>query len=137
MHGCEVLWVPGTDHAGISTQTVVERQLMAAQGKRRRDFTREEFLKHVWEWKETSEKRIIEQLKRLGSSCDWSRQRFTMDAGNNRAVRVMFKKLYDEGLIYRGDYLVNWDPLSQTALADEEVEYEEREGFLWHIRYPL
>lgn len=137
MLGFEVLWVPGTDHAGISTQTVVERHLIATQGKRRRDYTREEFLKHVWEWKEKSEKRIIDQLKRVGSSCDWSRQRFTMDAGNNRAVRVMFKKLYDEGVIYRGDYLVNWDPLTQTALADEEVEYEEREGSLWHIRYPL
>lgn len=136
MQGYEVLWVPGTDHAGISTQAVVERHLIATLGKKRRDFSREEFLQHVWQWKESSEGKIIEQLKRLGSSCDWSRQRFTMDAGNNRAVRVMFKKLFDAGLIYRGDYLVNWDPVTQTALADDEVEYEDRQGSLWHIRYP-
>lgn len=137
MSGFEVLWVPGTDHAGISTQTVVERHLMRTQGKKRKDYSREEFLSHVWSWKETSETRIIEQLKRLGSSCDWSRLRFTMDEGNNRAVRTMFKKLFDAGLIYRGDYLVNWDPVTQTALADDEVEHEERQSFLWHIKYPL
>lgn len=137
MCGFEALWVPGTDHAGISTQTVVERHLMKTLGKRRNDFTREEFLQHVWEWKEKSEKYIVSQLKRLGCSCDWSRQRFTMDEGNNRAVRVIFKKLFDDGLIYRGDYLVNWDPVTQTAIADDEVEYEERDGFLWYIKYPL
>lgn len=137
MQGFEALWVPGTDHAGISTQTVVERHLIRTYGKKRKDYTREEFLAHVWEWKEKSESRIIEQLKRLGSSCDWSRLRFTMDEGNNRAVRTMFKKLFDDGLIYRGDYLVNWDPVTQTALADDEVEYEERQSFLWHIKYPL
>jgi valyl-tRNA synthetase len=137
MRGFEVLWVPGTDHAGISTQTVVERHLLATQGKKRRDFSREDFLSHVWAWKESSEARIVEQLKRLGSSCDWSRQRFTMDAGNNHAVRVMFKKLYDAGLIVKGDYLVNWDPVTQTAISDDEVEYEERQSFLWHLRYPL
>ena len=137
MHGFEVLWVPGTDHAGISTQTVVERHLIRTLGKKRKDYTREEFLTHVWDWKGKSESRIIEQLKRLGSSCDWSRLRFTMDEGNNRAVRTMFKKLFDTGLIYRGDYLVNWDPVTQTALADDEVEYEERQSFLWHIKYPL
>ncbi len=136
MLGFEALWVPGTDHAGISTQTVVERHLMNA-GKKRKDYTREEFLKYVWDWKDKSESRIIEQLKRLGSSCDWSRLRFTMDEGNNRAVRTMFKKLFDTGLIYRGDYLVNWDPVSQTAIADDEVEHEERQSFLWHIKYPL
>jgi valyl-tRNA synthetase len=137
MLGFEVLWVPGTDHAGISTQTVVERHLMLTQGKKRKDYSREKFLSHVWSWKETSEKRIIEQLKRLGSSCDWSRLRFTMDEGNNQAVRTMFKKLFDAGLIYRGNYLINWDPVTQTALADDEVEHEERESFLWHIKYPL
>lgn len=137
MDGHEVLWVPGTDHAGISTQTVVERNLIRTHGKRRKDFSREEFLSHVWSWKETSETRIIEQLKRLGSSCDWSRLRFTMDEGNNRAVRTMFKKLFDASLIYRGDYLVNWDPVTQTALADDEVEHEERQSFLWHLKYPL
>lgn len=137
MLGFEVLWVPGTDHAGISTQTVVERYLIRTFSKKRKDYSREEFLSHVWSWKVTSETRIIEQLKRLGSSCDWSRLRFTMDDENNRAVRVMFKKLFDAGLIYRGDYLVNWDPVTQTALADDEVEYEERQSFLWHIKYPL
>jgi valyl-tRNA synthetase len=137
MSGFEVLWVPGTDHAGIATQTVVERHLMRTEGKKRKDYTREEFLKHVWNWKTDSEKRIIEQLKRLGSSCDWSRLRFTMDEGNNRAVRTMFKKMFDDKLIYRGDYLVNWDPVTQTALADDEVEHEERQSFLWHIRYPF
>lgn len=137
MQGFEVLWVPGTDHAGIATQTVVERHLINTLGKKRSDFVREDFLAHVWEWKEKSESRILEQLMRLGCSCDWSRLRFTMDEGNNRAVRTIFKKLYEDGLIYRGDYLVNWDPVSQTALADDEVEYEERQSFLWHIRYPL
>lgn len=137
MQGLSVLWVPGTDHAGISTQTVVERDLIEREGKRRKDYTREAFLEHVWAWKKNSEKEIVNQLKKMGSSCDWNRQRFTMDAGNNRAVRVMFKKLYDDGLIYRGDYLVNWDPVTQTALADDEVEYEERHGSLWVIRYPL
>lgn len=137
MLGHEVLWVPGTDHAGISTQTVVERHLLKTTGKKRTDFSREEFLQHVWQWKNTYEHRILEQLKRVGCSCDWSRLRFTMDAGNNRAVRVMFKKLFEDNLIYRGDYLVNWDPVTQTALADDEVEYEERQSFLWTFRYPL
>lgn len=137
MLGFETLWVPGTDHAGIATQTVVERHLMKTVGKKRSDFSREEFLKHVWDWKEKSESRILEQLKRLGSSCDWSRLRFTMDEGNNLAVKTMFKKLYDDKLIYRGDYLVNWDPITQTALADDEVEYEEKQSFLWYINYPL
>lgn len=137
MRGFEVLWVPGTDHAGISTQTVVERHLIRTYGKKRKDYSREEFLSHVWSWKVMSETRIIEQLKRLGSSCDWSRLRFTMDDGNNCAVRTMFKKLFDAGLIYRGDYLVNWDPITQTALADDEVEHEERQSFLWYIKYPL
>ncbi len=137
MCGFEALWVPGTDHAGISTQTVVERHLIKTQGKRRKDYSREEFLKHLWRWKEENQDRIIAQLKTLGCSCDWSRQRFTMDEGNNFAVRTIFKKLYDENLIYRGDYLVNWDPITQTAIADDEVEYEERQSFLWHFKYPL
>jgi len=137
MSGFEVLWVPGTDHAGISTQTVVERHLIATMGKKRTDFSKEEFLKYVWERKEISEEIILQQLKKLGCSCDWTRLRFTMDPGNNRAVKTMFKKLFDAGLIYQGDYIVNWDPVTQTALADDEVEYEERRSFLWHIRYPL
>lgn len=137
MLGFETLWMPGTDHAGISTQTVVERQLMQTTGKKRKDFSREEFLSHVWRWKEEKQDNILNQLKKMGCSCDWSRLRFTMDEGNNQAVRTMFKKLYDQGLIYRGDYLVNWDPVTQTALADDEVEYEDRQSFLWHLKYPL
>ncbi len=137
MSGFEVLWVPGTDHAGIATQTVVERQLMASQKKRRKDFSREEFLEHVWTWKEQSELQILSQLKRLGCSCDWSRLAFTMDDKRNRAVRATFKKLFDKNLIYRGDYLINWDPVTQTALADDEVEYEEKNGSIWFFRYPL
>jgi valyl-tRNA synthetase len=137
MLGYEVLWVPGTDHASISTETIVDQHLMRTQNKRKKDFSREEFLGHVWEWKEKFEKRIIDQLQQLGSSCDWSRQRFTMDEGNNQAVRKMFKKLFEEGLIYRGDYLVNWDPVTQTAIADDEIEHEDRESFLWYIQYPL
>ncbi len=137
MSGFDALWMPGTDHAGISTQTVVERQIMQTTGKRRNDFSRDDFLKIVWEWKEKSEREIIDQLKALGASCDWSRKRFTMDAPYCHAVRVMFKKLFTSGLIFRGDYLVNWDPVTQTALADDEVEYEENQGFLWHFTYPL
>ena len=137
MSGYETLWVPGTDHAGIATQTVVERHLIKTQGKKRKDFEREDFLKLVWQWKEENEHQILEQLKRLGCSCDWSRKRFTMDEGNNNAVRTMFKKLFDAELIYRGDYLVNWDPVTQTALADDEVEYEDRQSFLWHFKYPM
>jgi len=137
MSGFETLWVPGTDHAGISTQTVVERQLIKETGKRRVDFSREEFLAHTWAWKETYEERILGQLKKLGCSCDWSRLRFTMDKGNNAAVRKVFAMMVRDGLIYRGDYLVNWDPVTQTALADDEVEYEEHNSFIWTIRYPL
>ncbi|KAF3362370.1 Valine--tRNA ligase [Chlamydiales bacterium STE3] len=137
MSGYSVLWVPGTDHAGISTQTVVERHLIQTEGKRRVDYQRDEFLKHVWRWKEENQNKILGQLKRLGASCDWSRLRFTMDDANNKAVRVIFKKLFDQGLIYRGDYLVNWDPVTMTALADDEVEYEEKQSFLWYFKYPL
>ena len=135
MQGFEALWVPGTDHAGIATQTVVERRLFAETGKRRQEYGRDAFLDEVWQWKEISEKRILQQLKLLGSSCDWSRLRFTLDDQCSRAVVKMFHKLYSEGVIYRGFYLVNWDPVSQTALSDDEVEHEEREGFLWTIRY--
>ncbi|MBN1477816.1 valine--tRNA ligase [Candidatus Sumerlaeota bacterium] len=136
MSGCRTLWVPGMDHAGIATQTVVEKALLA-EGKRKRDMTREEFLERVWAWKEEKGGQILRQLRRLGSSCDWSREAFTMDAARSRAVRQVFKRLYDQGLLYRGLYLVNWDPGTQTALADDEVEYEEEEGHLWHIRYPF
>lgn len=137
MQGFETLWLPGLDHAGISTQTVVEKQLMKTMGKTRKEFDRETFLNHVWEWKEEHGDVICSQLKKLGFSLDWSRQRFTMDEKSNQAVRVIFKRLYDQGLIYRGDYLVNWDPVTQTALSDDEVEYEEQQGFLYQIRYRL
>lgn len=133
MSGFETLWVPGTDHAGIATQTVVQRHLK----KQGREYTKEEFLKETWKWKEESEKTILNQIRKLGCSCDWSRLRFTMDANNNRAVRKMFKMLFDKGLIYRGYYLVNWDPVAQTAIADDEVEYEERQGSIWQFKYPL
>mgnify|MGYP001772657031 CR=1 FL=1 len=136
MQGFNVLWVPGTDHAGIATQTVVEREI-AKEGKTRWDLGREEFLKRVWEWKERYGNYIVEQLKRLGCSCDWTRLRFTMDEGFSRAVREVFVRLYEEGLIYKGSYIVNWCPRCLTALSDLEVEYEEEEGYLWYIRYPL
>jgi valyl-tRNA synthetase len=137
MQGFEALWVPGTDHAGIATQTAVERHLIKEMGKTRKEFKRDEFLGHVWDWKEKHETKILSQLKRVGASCDWSRLRFTMDAGCNKSVKKIFKMLFDEGLIYRGDYLVNWDPLTQTALADDEVEYEDRQSSMWHFKYPL
>jgi valyl-tRNA synthetase len=136
MQGYNVLWVPGTDHAGIATQHVVERDLRK-QGIDRRDLGREKFLERVWAWKEQYGSRIIHQLKRLGCSCDWSRERFTMDAGLSRAVATVFKRLFDEGLIYRGDYLVNWSPKLQTALSDDEVVHKEIHGHLWHFRYPM
>ncbi len=136
MDGYDTLWVPGTDHAGIATQNVVEREL-AREGKTRHDLGREAFLKRVWEWKERFGNRIIEQLKRLGASCDWSRLRFTMDEGLSRAVREVFVRLWEEGLIYRGDYIINWCPRCHTALADIEVEHRPTPGKLWYIRYPL
>ena len=137
MQGRDALWVPGTDHAGIATQHVVERQLREKEGVDRRDLGREKFLERVWTWKEQYGSRIISQLKRLGSSCDWQRERFTMDAGLSKAVLTVFKRLFEEGLIYRGFYLVNWSPKLQTALSDDEVVYKEVKGHLWHIKYPL
>ncbi|MBS0654444.1 MAG: valine--tRNA ligase [Verrucomicrobia bacterium] len=137
MSGYDALWMPGTDHAGISTQTVVERHLLATEGKRRSAYTREQFVNIVWAWKEKSETEIIRQLKSLGASCDWSRQRFTMDPAYCMSVRTMFKKLFTSGHIYHDFYLVNWDPVTQTAIADDEVEYEERNSFLWHFSYQL
>ncbi|MGH7390912.1 MAG: valine--tRNA ligase [Candidatus Rokuibacteriota bacterium] len=134
MDGFEALWVPGTDHAGIATQYVVERQLVA-EGTTRDDLGRAAFLERVWAWKEEAGGTIIRQLKRLGASCDWSRERFTMDAGLSRAVREVFVRLYDEGLIYRDDYIVNWCPRCQTVLADLEVEREEREAEFVYIKY--
>jgi valyl-tRNA synthetase len=134
MQGFNVLWQPGTDHAGIATQNVVEREL-AAKGMDRHQVGREKFIELVWEWKEKYGGVIINQLKRLGSSCDWSRERFTMDEGLSRAVREVFVRLYEENLIYRGDYIINWCPRCRTALADLEVEHEEMESSLYYIRY--
>jgi valyl-tRNA synthetase len=138
MEGKEVLWLPGTDHAGIATQTAVERYLRK-QGlmKHRDDLGREKFLEHVWAWKEKHGGIIIQQLKKLGCSCDWSRERFTMDPEYSRCVQKVFVDLYKKGLIYRGKRMVNWDPAARTALSDEEVEMVEEKGNLWHIKYPL
>src|SRR5574340_748228 len=135
MAGDNTLWQPGTDHAGIATQIVVERQL-DAQGISRHDLGREKFIEKVWEWKEYSGSTITKQMRRLGTSCDWSRERFTMDAGLSKTVTETFVRLYNEGLIYRGKRLVNWDPKLLTAVSDLEVISEEEDGFLWHIRYP-
>jgi valyl-tRNA synthetase len=136
MRGDNTLWQPGTDHAGIATQIVVERQL-DAQGVSRHDLGREKFLEKVWEWKEYSGNTITKQMRRLGTSPDWSRERFTMDAGLNKVVTESFVRLYNEGLIYRGKRLVNWDVKLGTAVSDLEVVQEEEDGHLWHIRYPL
>ncbi|MBF0428756.1 MAG: valine--tRNA ligase [Magnetococcales bacterium] len=136
MQGQRVLWQTGTDHAGIATQMLVERQLEAT-GKSRHDLGREAFLERVWSWKAHSGDTIVRQLRRLGASCDWSRERFTMDPALSHAVREAFVRLYNEGLIYRGKRLVNWDPVLQTAVSDLEVISEEEKGFLWHLRYPL
>jgi valyl-tRNA synthetase len=136
MRGDNTLWQPGTDHAGIATQIVVERQL-DAQGISRHDLGREKFLEKVWEWKKYSGDTITRQMRRLGTSPDWSRERFTMDAGLSKIVTETFVRLYNEGLIYRGKRLVNWDPKLLTAVSDLEVVSEEEDGFLWHIRYPL
>ena len=136
MCGDNTLWQPGTDHAGIATQMVVERQLNAA-GTSRSELGREKFLQKVWQWKAESGNTISRQLERLGSSVDWSRERFTMDEGLSEAVREVFVRLYDEGLIYRGKRLVNWDPVLHTAVSDLEVVSEEENGHLWHMRYPL
>ena len=135
LKGDNVLWMPGTDHAGIATQNVVERQL-AEEGLTRHEVGREKFIEKVWEWKHQSGNAIINQLKRLGASCDWQRERFTMDEGLSAAVRKVFVQLYEEGLIYQGDYIINWCHRCHTALADLEVEHEERDGHLYHIRYP-
>jgi valyl-tRNA synthetase len=137
MNGRNVLWQPGTDHAGIATQMIVERQLMERQEPSRRDMGREKFLEKVWEWKAESGGEIIGQLKRLGASCDWSRERFTMDEGLSRAVLKVFVALYEKGLIYRAKRLVNWHPELQTAISDLEVENIEVDGHMWHLRYPL
>ena len=136
MNGRDTLWVPGTDHAGIATQNVVERQLRQEEQKTRHDLGREELVRRIWAWKEQYGNRIISQLKQLGCSCDWSRTRFTMDEGLSAAVRTVFVALHREGLIYRGEYIVNWCPRCRTALSDIEVDHQETKGNFWHIRYP-
>jgi valyl-tRNA synthetase len=136
MQGFNTLWVPGTDHAGIATQNVVEREI-AKDGKTRHDLGRDSFVERVWEWKETYGDKILHQLRRLGASCDWSRERFTLDPGLSRAVTRVFVRLYRDGLIYRGRRMINWCPRCETALSDLEVEHKDAQGSLWHIRYPL
>src|SRR5215217_4686520 len=137
MRGRDVLWQPGTDHAGIATQMVVERQLMERQQPGRRDMGRAKFLERVWEWKAESGGVIVNQLKRLGASCDWSRERFTMDEGLSRAVVKVFVALHREGLIYKDKRLVNWDPKLLTAISDLEVQQIEVKGHLWHFKYSV
>src|SRR5204863_6202233 len=137
MRGKDVLWQPGMDHAGIATQMVVERQMMERQEPDRRALGRDAFVARVWQWKEESGGLIINQLKRLGCSCDWSRERFTMDEGLSCAVRKVFVELYRAGLIYKDKRLVNWDPKLLTAISDLEVLQVEQKGHLWHFRYPV
>ena len=137
MQGYNALWIPGTDHAGIATQIKVEANLREEEGLTRHDLGREAFLKRVWAWKEQYGSRIINQLKKLGSSCDWDRERFTMDEGCSKAVKEVFVSLYDKGLIYQGNRIINWCPHCITALSDAEVEYSEQQGNFWHIRYPV
>ena len=137
MQGYSALWVPGTDHAGIATQIKVEENLRVNEGLTRYDLGRDKFIDRVWEWKEKYGSRIISQLKKLGASCDWTRERFTMDEGCSKAVREVFVNLYEKGLIYRGNRIINWCPHCITALSDAEVEYEEQAGHFWHIRYPV
>ncbi len=136
MAGKEALWMPGVDHAGIATQNVVEKQI-AKEGLRRQDLGREKFLERVWTWKEQYGSTIVSQLKKLGSSCDWDRMRFTMDEGYSDAVLEVFTKLYEEGLIYRGTYIINWCPRCQTALSDEEAPHKDLQGYLYYLKYPL
>ncbi|MGD8583171.1 MAG: class I tRNA ligase family protein, partial [Gammaproteobacteria bacterium] len=135
MKGDNTLWQVGTDHAGIATQMVVER-LINAEGKTRHDYGRDKFIEKVWEWKEHSGGTITSQLRRMGASLDWSRERFTMDEGLSNAVREVFVRLYEEGLIYRGKRLVNWDPVLHTAVSDLEVLSTEENGHMWYMRYP-
>ena len=137
MQGYNVLWMPGTDHAGIATQVKVEENIMKTEGKSRHDLGREEFLKRVWEWKQEYGSTIVKQIRSLGASCDWTRERFTLDEGYQEAVLKVFVELYEKGLIYRGERITNWCPNCLTALSDIEVEHEDENGHLWHIKYPV
>lgn len=136
MQGYCTLWLPGTDHASIATEAKVV-EAMAKEGLTKEGVGREEFLRRTWQWKETYGSRINAQIKRLGSSCDWSRERFTMDEGCSRAVREVFVNLYEKGLIYQGERIINWCPHCKTSISDAEVEFEEQAGHFWHIKYPL
>ena len=136
MQGYSALWMPGTDHAGIATQIKVEAELRK-EGLTRYDLGREKFLDRVWDWKKEYGGRIINQLKKLGSSCDWERERFTMDEGCSKAVREVFVNLYNKGIIYQGPRIINWCPHCITALSNEEVEHAEQQGNFWHIKYPI
>jgi len=136
MLGFNTLWLPGMDHAGIATQNVVEKELKK-EGRTRHDLGREKFVERVWQWKEQYGGIILKQIRRIGASCDWSRERFTFDAGLSRAVREVFVRLYEEGLIYRGKRLINWCPRCHTALSDLEVIHEPADSKLYYIRYPL
>ena len=137
MQGYNVLWMPGTDHAGIATQAVVERRLLEEEGKSRHDLGREQLVQRIWAWKEQYEQRILEQLGQMGCSCDWERTRFTLDEVCARAVRHTFYSFFKERIIYRGKRLVNWDTYLQTAVSDDEVFHEEVAGHFWQIRYPV
>lgn len=137
MQGKNTLWQTGTDHAGIATQMVVERKIAAEEGKNRHDYGRDAFIDKIWEWKAESGGTISQQMRRLGDSVDWDRERFTMDEGLSKAVKEAFVRLYKENLIYRGKRLVNWDPKLHTAISDLEVENREIKGSMWHLRYPL
>ncbi|MGL5907410.1 MAG: class I tRNA ligase family protein, partial [Shewanella sp.] len=137
MKGKNTLWQVGTDHAGIATQMLVERKLEAEEGKSRHDLGRDAFMDKVWEWKAQSGGTITKQLRRMGASVDWDRERFTMDEGLSKAVQEVFVRLYEDDLIYRGKRLVNWDPKLHTAISDLEVENKEKQGHMWHLRYPL
>src|SRR5271156_2882269 len=137
MRGFNVLWVPGIDHAGIATQAVVERQLKEKENKTRHDLGREALVDRIWKWKEEFGNRILDQLKRMGASCDWTRTRFTLDENVARAVRETFFKLFKDGLVYRGKRLVNWDTFLQTSISDDEIYHETVKTSMWHVRYPI
>ena len=136
MQGYEALWLPGTDHASIATEAKIV-EAMRKEGVTKEDLGREGFLERAWEWKKTYGGKIVEQLKKMGSSCDWERERFTLDEGCSEAVKEVFVRLYEKGLIYRGERIINWCPHCLTSISDAEVEYEEHDGHFWHIRYPL
>ncbi|MCJ7507287.1 MAG: class I tRNA ligase family protein, partial [candidate division Zixibacteria bacterium] len=136
MQGYEALWLPGIDHAGIATQVVIEKNL-AKEGKTRQSVGREKFVKMAWEWQEKNGQTILNQLKKIGCSCDWERSRFTLDEGFSQAVAEVFVRLYNKGLIYRGNYIINWCPRCGTSISDDETEHQELEGKLWYIKYKL